>query len=368
MEAENNGKTSAAYPMNSGDGPYSYANNSISLGVVIDHIREIMIKDISEKLEITPSKPFWIADLGCSIGPNTFSAVKNLIDSVEFKYQSSQETTTTTQSELPQFQVFFNDHTSNDFNMLFKSLPGDRRYYAAGVPGSFYGRIFPDASLHLVHCSFSLHWLSQVPKELRDKSSPAWNKGRVHYSNSGDEVIKAYKAQYEKDMALFLKARAQEIVCGGLMVLISLGIPSGVHHSEAGGNRGFDLVGSCLKEMVEKGIVSEEKFDSFNIPTYLMTPQELETAVKENGSFAIERLEVLPHVKVNGVALNSHQVTFCVRSTLGELIKEHFGEETIDQLFDLYFQKVEEIHPSSIAEAVKTLSFLAVLKRKPIKH
>lgn len=105
--------------------------------------------------------------------------------------------------------------------------------------------------------------------------------------------------------------------------------------------------------------------NNFNIPTYLMTPQEFEAAVKRNGSFGIERLEVLPHVKVNGVALNAHQVTLCVRSTLGELIKQEFGEEIVDQLFDLYLEKVEEIHPSSIAESEKTLSFLVVLKRKP---
>ena len=210
-----------------------------------------MNKEIEEKLDVgsiisssTPSN-FCIADLGCSVGPNTFSAVKNIIEAVELKCQI-------TSSKIPEFQVFFNDHTSNDFNMLFKSLPPDRQYYAAGVPGSFYGRIFPEDSLQFVHSSFAIHWLSQVPKEVRDKSSPAWNKGRVHYSNSGDEVVKAYKAQYEKDMEQFLQARAQEIVCEGLMVLIILGITDGIHHSEAGGNKGFDLIGSCLMDMVKK--------------------------------------------------------------------------------------------------------------------
>lgn len=105
--------------------------------------------------------------------------------------------------------------------------------------------------------------------------------------------------------------------------------------------------------------------DSFNIPTYLMTPQEFEAAVKRNGSFSMERIEVLPHVKVNGASLNAHQLTYCVRSTLGELIKQEFGEEIVDELFDLYLKKLEEIDPSSIAEAEKTISFLAVLKRKP---
>ena len=95
-----------------------------------------------------------------------------------------------------------------------------------------------------------------------------------------------------------------------------------------------------------------------------MTPQEFEEAVKQNGSFSIERLEVLPNVLVNGVPVNANQVTFCVRSTLSELIKQEFGHEIVDELFDLYLRKVEEIHPISIVESEKTISFLVVLKRK----
>ena len=220
--------------------------------MVIDFIKELMNKEIAEKLDIgvSPLKTLFIADLGCSVGPNTFTAVQNMIEAVDLKYQNAQELSSNTQ----EFQVFFDDHTSNDFNTLFKSLPPSRRYFVAGVPGSFYGRIFPESSLHLVHSSFSLHWLSQVPKQVIDKSSPAWNKGRVHYSNSGDEVIRAYKAQHEKDMEGFLQARAKEVVCGGLMVLIILGIIDGIHHSEAGGNKGFDLIGSCLMDLVKKVI------------------------------------------------------------------------------------------------------------------
>lgn len=173
--------------------------------VVIDFTIQLMNKEVGEKLDIwfsssSPPEVFSIADLGCSVGPNTFSAVENIIEAVELKFETLGLT-----SIKPEFQVFFNDHTSNDFNMLSKSLPPNRRYCAAGVPGSFYGRIFPEASLHFVHSSFTIHWLSQVPEEVMDKSSPAWNKGRVYFSNSRDEVIKAYKDQHEKDMEAFLK-------------------------------------------------------------------------------------------------------------------------------------------------------------------
>ncbi|EXB30272.1 putative S-adenosylmethionine-dependent methyltransferase [Morus notabilis] len=348
MEAKENCKSSAAYPMNSGDGPYSYAKTSTFQKTVIHFTKELVQKEVVEKLDIgfssTASPPtiFSIADLGCSVGPNTFSAVESIIEAVELKLQSQGLT-----SKIPEFQVLFNDHASNDFNMLFKSLPSNRRYYAAGVPGSFYGRLFPEASLHFIHSSFALHWLSRVPKAVTDKSSPAWNKGRVYYSNSRDEVIEAYKAQYQKDMEDFLQARAKEVVCGGFMVFIIMGIANGIHPSEAG------------------GIVSEETVDSFNIPIYMTTPHEFETAVKRNGCFSVERMEVLPHEKVNGVANNDHQIiTYPMRSALTGLIKQEIGEEIVDELFDLYLKKVEEVYLSSILDSGKSLSFLVVLKRK----
>ena len=212
--------------------------------------KELVNEAIAEKLDIgalNSPRTFCIADLGCSVGPNTFSAVENIIEAVKPKYQRK-----SLSSQIPEFQVSFNDHASNDFNMLFTSLPHDKQYYAAGVPGSFYGRLFPDASLHFVHSSTSLHWLSRVPKEVMKKDSVAWNKGQIHYANSGDEVIEAYKAQHEWDMEQFLRARAHEVVYGGLMVLIFPINPNGLHHSQSLGNLTFDLLGSSLMELARK--------------------------------------------------------------------------------------------------------------------
>ena len=108
-----------------------------------------------------------IADLGCSSGPNTLFVVSELIKVVDSIRQK-------TGQKSPEYQVFWNDLPGNDFNTIFRSLPsfqnklkkqlgaGSGPCFFTGVPGSFYGRLFRNKSLHFVRCSYSLHWLSQV--------------------------------------------------------------------------------------------------------------------------------------------------------------------------------------------------------------
>lgn len=188
-----------------------------------------------------------IADLGCATGPNTFIAMQNLVNVLKQKYRSQM----CPGEAFPEFQVFFSDHVSNDFNMLFTSLPQDRPYFAAGVPGSFHGRLFPESSLHLVYSSVALHWLGKVPEEVVDPSSKAWNKGRVHYTSAPAEVVEAFKAQFAEDVGRFLEARAAELVAGGMAVIILPGIPDQMPHRQVPAGLMYDLMACCLEDMVK---------------------------------------------------------------------------------------------------------------------
>lgn len=108
-----------------------------------------------------------VADLGCSSGPNTFHVVFEVIDTVDDQSRRLGR-------PPPEVQFFLNDLPGNDFNNIFRSLEGyeeklkeekeDRvtPFYVVGVPGSFYGRLFPSRSVHFFHSSFCLMWLSQV--------------------------------------------------------------------------------------------------------------------------------------------------------------------------------------------------------------
>lgn len=111
-----------------------------------------------------------IAELGCSSGPNALLSAFEIKEAVEHKCLQLRRSP-------PEFHLLLNDLPSNDFNTIFRSLPGFHKqqmlsaekpekcrgeFFVSGVPGSFYGRLFPSRSLHFVHSSSSLHWLSQV--------------------------------------------------------------------------------------------------------------------------------------------------------------------------------------------------------------
>ena len=106
--------------------------------------------------------------------------------------------------------------------------------------------------LHLVSSSYATHWLSKVPEELTDTNSPAWNKGKIHYTTAPEEVVNAYAAQFAKDMAAFLEARAQELVVGGMMILIMQAVPTGVPHYRVPNGVMFDFLGSILIDMAKE--------------------------------------------------------------------------------------------------------------------
>ncbi|GMJ10375.1 hypothetical protein HRI_004706700 [Hibiscus trionum] len=130
--------------------------------------------------------------------------------------------------------------TSNDFNTLFQLLPplvknggsrteeclasnGHWSYFAAGVPGSFYRRLFSSRSIYVFHSTFSLHWLSHMSGTVLDKRLTTYNKGRVFIHGASESTANAYRKQFQTDLAEFMRARSIEMMRGGSMFLVYLG-------------------------------------------------------------------------------------------------------------------------------------------------
>ncbi|KAG9449048.1 hypothetical protein H6P81_009013 [Aristolochia fimbriata] len=358
-------KAVESYPMNGGHGPASYSLNSHYQGEGVNAAKQLISEAIDKhsclKL-LSSSKAYHVADLGCSVGPNTFSVVQNIIGSVEHKLLSLQDRS----SNVMDFQVSFNDHVANDFNTLFISLPSKgRRYFAAGVPGSFHGRLFPRQSLHFVHSSYAVHWLSQVPGELSDETSPAWNEGKIMSIGAKSEVQEAYAAQFAKDIETFLEARAAEVVDGGLMALTLPYSKSSIHVQQALFSRLFRILELTLIDMAAEARLDEVKVNSFNLPCYIPYAEEIQKLVERNGSFSIEKIQPLTSAtKGFGARLDARQCSLMVRAPMEGIITQYFSEEAIDEIFERYVEIAEENLEFIAQSSALTEDLFVLLKRK----
>ncbi|GFZ21296.1 S-adenosyl-L-methionine-dependent methyltransferases superfamily protein [Actinidia rufa] len=319
-----------AFPMNGGDGTYSYTKNSYYQRAASYAVKEMLEEAIAEKFD-NPWKG--------SVIPKT------ALTCLSFTCSS-----TTT---LPMISIPF-----------FNSLPPDRHYFAAGVPGSFHGRLFPKSSLHFVHSSCALHWLSRVPEDLLDKSSPAWNKGRIHCTNASEQVANSYANQFAKDMEVFLDARADEIAVGGMMVVIMPCLPEGIRLTQDVICVFFDILEQSIVDMVKLGSISEAELDSFNLPLYFPSLKEMTQLVQSNGCFSIESMELTDPLSKMVGPLNVRAVVMHFRAGLEGILSKHFGSEIIDELFERTLDKSAKFSSRFESCCSKDTQLFLVLKRK----
>ncbi|XP_022139646.1 indole-3-acetate O-methyltransferase 1-like [Momordica charantia] len=330
-------KIENVFSMKGGKGEGSYANNSQGQA---RHARA-MLHLLKETLDIvhlnSPELPFTVADLGCSSGRNTITTVDFIVDHITNRYKALG-------NRLPEFSAIFSDLPSNDFNTLFQLLhpaAGNRRsYFAAGVPGSFYHRLFPARSINVFHSVFSLHWLSQVPESVVDGGSVAYNKGKVFIHRGNKAAAAAYRRQFQADLAGFLQSRSEELKKGGAMFVACLGRTS-VDPTDQGG-AGI-LFGThfedAWEDLVQEGWITSEKRDSFNIPLYAPSLQDFKEVIEANSSFSINMLEVFKGgspLVVNqpddATEVGRAMANTC-RSVSSALVDAHIGDRLSKKLF-----------------------------------
>ncbi|KAJ8772672.1 hypothetical protein K2173_027849 [Erythroxylum novogranatense] len=349
------------FHMNKGVGETSYAKNCAVQNKIISVAKPVMDESVKEMLSSTgiPAS-ITIADLGCSSGPNSLSVISQIIDFVfaHCKYLSHR---------VPEFTVFLNDLPCNDFNTIFGLLPqfytqlkeekGDKfgPCFVSAMPGSFYGRLFSTRSLHFVHSSSSLHWLSQVPPGLDVEASRNMNKGKIYISKSSPQcVLDAYALQFRKDFSMFLRSRSEEIVPGGCMVLSFLG-RSSTDPASADACYQWELLAEALMALVAEGHLDEEKVDSFNAPYYAPSVEELKMEFEKEGSFIISHEETFDVEWDAGVVEGMYtksrgqKVTKTIRAVVESMLESHFGTEIMDELFVKYEKLVGDYLSSKFA-------------------
>ncbi|CAN1308458.1 Salicylate carboxymethyltransferase [Linum perenne] len=332
--------------MNGGTGDTSYATNSFLQQKAISITLPVTEEAITRLFTNTSLTRLTIADLGCASGPNTFLTISELLKSfVRISRNLGKESP-------EEFQVFLNDLPGNDFNSIFISLQefkqqmneelmaddnDDLLMLFNGVPGSFYGRLLPAESLHFVHSSYSLHWLSQVPDGLVE------NRGNICVgSSSPPSVFKAYYEQFQSDFSSFLRCRAVEMVTGGQMVLTFLGRRTSEEDSSYRKDTYFiwELLSTVLNQMAFEGLIYREKLDSFNVPNYYPSPTEIEDEILKQGTFVINCIRVTeaswnPYEALKDGGFN---VAKYIRAVVEPLLVRQLGStsEVIDEVFNKF--------------------------------
>ncbi|KAL0560748.1 hypothetical protein IC582_001161 [Cucumis melo] len=359
--------------MKGGKGETSYANNSQAQA---QHARSMLhlLKETLDGVHLnSPEVPFVVVDLGCSCGSNTIYIVDVIIKHIIKRFEALAV-------DPPEFTVFFSDLPGNDFNTLFQLLPplatyggsmeeclaadNHRSYFAAGVPGSFYRRLFPARSIDVFHSAFSLHWLSQVPETVVDGRSMAYNRGRVFIHGANEAAAEAYRKQFQTDLAEFLWARAQELKRGGSMFLVCLGRTSLDPTDQGGAGLLFGThFQDAWDDLVQEGLISNEKRDSFNIPVYAPSLQDFKEVVEADGSFSINKLEVFkggsPLVvnQPDDAAEVGRALANSCRSVSGVLVDAHIGDRLSEELF----YRVERRATNHAKDLLEKLQFFHIV-------
>ncbi|KAK6227858.1 hypothetical protein SCA6_000198 [Theobroma cacao] len=351
--------------MNKGDGENSYVKSAGLTLKVIAKTQPMVQKAVQSLFKGTHSAPLQVvnvADLGCALGPQPLESMSIVIESIVEKCGELG-------CEMPEIQFHFNDLAGNDFNTLFKGLSVVQEKYknvswfAMGAPGSFHGRLFPRNSMHLVHSCYSVHWLSKAPKITSEEGLPL-NKGKIYMSKTSPPAVKeAYLSQFEEDFSSVLRFRSPELAPDGRMVLILNGRQS-ADPTEKDICYLWDLLAEALSYLVSEGLIDEEKLDSFNVPYYNPSREEVERVIDKEGSFTTEFSDTVvleiggknawsdPGLRIKGYRCFSEPV-----------LSHQFGEEVMDKLFD----KAEEILAEDYKqgkEATKNISIAVVLKKK----
>uniref|UniRef100_A0A0E0L9W4 Uncharacterized protein n=1 Tax=Oryza punctata TaxID=4537 RepID=A0A0E0L9W4_ORYPU len=372
-------KMEVDFRMAIGEVEANYANNSRLQRKALLKTKPVLDKAVRQVCTALLPRAMVVADLGCSVGANTLLFISEVISMLG--------------CHPMELQFFLNDLPGNDFNQVFRSLQQFTKsiaaghpkgttlppFYISGLPGSFYTRLFPCQSVHLFHSSYCLHWQSQLfrkmsmPDKILLSDFPIWNNvqlfilaqmikdmnKKMAYLNGENvyiakstpqSVVELYQDQFQKDMSLFLKLRHQELVPGGKMLLTFLGrkkedvLDGDLSHL-------FGLLAQALQSLVTEGLVEKGKLESFNIPMYGPSIDEVKTVITRNKLFCIDHFELFesnwdPYddLEHDGMHTNPHRgmnVAKSIRAVFEPLLASHFGEYILDKLFQRYAQIVE---------------------------
>ncbi|KAM0986866.1 hypothetical protein EV1_011191 [Malus domestica] len=108
----------------------------------------------------------------------------------------------------------------------------------------------------------------------------------------------------------------------------------GMPHSEVPAGMLYNCISSSLMDMAKEGITEESEADSFNLPYYAASLEEMEEIVEKDGA------------------------------AMEGMFARHFGSEVIDEMFGRVTDKLLDISDLVNSRRDEKSQLVAVLKRK----
>lgn len=104
--------------------------------------------------------------------------------------------------------------------------------------------------------------------------------------------------------------------------------------------------------------------DSFNLPIYAPSPEEMISLIQKNGHFSIERLQLTSASSWLKGPVDMPAFIMHVRAAMEGMFIKHFATDIIDEMFDRLIKKLSEF--SDLVESSsrgKTMLFVVLIRK-----
>lgn len=111
-------------------------------------------------------------------------------------------------------------------------------------------------------------------------------------------------------------------------------------------------------------MIDEERLDSFEVPYYTPSEQELREVVEREGSYVVEHIETFT-IKIEDKDIWSDARGFAnnLRAFTEPMISHHFGAQIVDKLYEEVYNFVVEDFTTQI-EPNMICNYALILKRQ----
>ncbi|KAL0863327.1 hypothetical protein Bca101_042445 [Brassica carinata] len=160
--------------------------------------------------------------------------------------------------------------------------------------------------------------------------------------------------------------RSEEMVCNGRMVLTFIGRKTLDDPLYRDCCHFWTLLSESMRDIVFEGIVSASKVDSFNMPFFDPSKEEVKEVTENEGSFEIDDLEI--HGFDLGQSGSNHKEckagqkeAKCIRAVSESMLVAHFGDDIIDALFNKFAYHASQ-HVGCSSKTTVTLVVSLIIK------